>query len=298
MNARASNAFLASLLLHGLAIAAIFLSTYFLRSDEVNTKIMELVAGTGDNYGATEAPALGNPDSTNPQPAEAAAPPAAPRELEAVAVPKNETIPAAPKTPNFTQQMQRVEKRTMAKIEKAEKAKAEAEEKAEAERLKQEMAAAKANHMTKEEFDRKFGKPASAGHSNSDAPVKVAKIDSEGIAEGVLGGSKANKKGGAGGTAMTREEGDVLDAYFSMLYQRLKDAHEKPSGVSDLLNALAEYDISHDGTISHVHIVRSSGSPEFDQSVLSAFRNIAPMPERPDHAGTLTRKVLFRMRDE
>ena len=97
---------------------------------------------------------------------------------------------------------------------------------------------------------------------------------------------------------MTREEGDMLDAYFSLLYQRLQEAHEKPHGLSDVLSAMAEYTIAQDGTISRVRIIRSSGSAEFDQSVLSAFRNVGSIGPRPDSGGTLVRKVLFKMRDD
>ena len=314
MTARSANSFLTSLLIHGLAVAGLFGYAYFLHDEEPKTKIIELVAGEGDNYGATEAPALGSPDSkaNNPDAAAAAesspiapAPLPEPKPMEAVATPP--VAPAHPvqRAPDFIRQMNRVEKRTQAKIDKREKAEAERQAKLEAEREKQaEKQAAQAvknNQMTKEEFDRRFGNKAnsaSASKSSSSSQVKVAKIDTQGIAGGVRGGSTKNTKGGAGGTALTREEADELDAYFSMLLARLKDAHQRPEGLSDLLTAKVEFYIDHDGTISGVSIIRTSGSPEFDQSVLSAFRKVGSIGPRPDSGGRLRREVTFKMRDD
>ncbi|HEY9154598.1 MAG TPA: TonB family protein, partial [Opitutaceae bacterium] len=208
--------------------------------------------------------------------------------------------PAHPvqKAPDFVRQMSRVEKRTQAKIEKREKAEAEREAKLEAEREKQAAQAVKNNQMTKEEFDRRFGNKANSSTLKSSSQVKVAKIDTEGISGGVVGGSTKNKRGGAGGTALTREQADELDAYFSMLLSRLKDAHQRPEGLSDLLTAKVEFYIDHDGTISGVSVIRSSGSPEFDQSVLSAFRKVGSIGPRPDNGGRLRREVTFKMRDD
>jgi len=37
-----------------------------------------------------------------------------------------------------------------------------------------------------------------------------------------------------------------------------------------------------DGSISQVHVVRSSGNKDFDQSVLDAFKRVRPIGTRPD----------------
>jgi colicin import membrane protein len=275
-------------------------SAWVFRSDAVNTKIMELVAGEGDNYGATEAPALGDPNSTNSQPLP---PDAEPRTMEAVAAP-TAPKPTDKPVPDFSKQIARVadraEARKMKQYEKEQKAREEAERKAEEARAREEAKARQevaSNRMTKEEYDRRFPQKAGAART-SNSSIKAPKIDTKGILGGVAGGSTANTKGGAGGTAMTREEGDMLDAYFSLLYQRLREAHEKPTGLSDLLSAMAEYRIDGDGTISNVRIIRSSGSPEFDQSVLSAFRNVGSIGPRPDRGGPMIKKVLFKMRED
>src|SRR3569833_4023292 len=108
MTARSANSFLTSLLIHGLAVAGLFGYAYFLHNEEPPTKIIELVAGEGDNFGATEAPALGSPDSkvNNPDaaaPAETSpiAPAPEPQPMEAVAPPP--TAPAHPvqRAPDF-----------------------------------------------------------------------------------------------------------------------------------------------------------------------------------------------------
>ncbi|PTY04880.1 hypothetical protein DB347_19470 [Opitutaceae bacterium EW11] len=304
MNAQSPSAYVASLVLHGLFVAAILLSAWAMNSNRASTKIFELVAGEGDNYGATEAPALGTPEGTKDQ-SEASAPaqpPAVPVQIEAVAAPPATVPKATPTTPNFTRTITRISNRVrdreMKKFEKEQKAKAEAEERAAA----KEAAAAKsaANRMTKEEFDRRYGKQlaANSARTGTSGTIKTSRIDAKGISGGVVGGSTANTKGGAGGPAMTREEGDMLDAYFSLLIQRLKNAHERPTGVSDVLTAQAEFSILADGTIFDVRISRSSGNAEFDQSVLSAFRNVGSIGPRPDGEGTLTRRVTFKMRDD
>ena len=126
---------------------------------------------------------------------------------------------------------------------------------------------------------------------------EIAKIDAEGIAKGVLGGSTANKTGGAGGTALSREEQDLLGTYIALLKQHLHEAHEKPTGLSDLLSAKAEFYVAADGSISKASIVQSSGNAEFDESVLAAIRNVRTIGRRPDDQGGML-TVRFRMKDE
>ncbi len=304
MNAQSPSAYAVSLTLHGVFIAVLLFSAWTFRSGESKTTIMELVAGAGDNYGATEAPALGDPDSGNPVSPVATA---EQQTFQAVAAPPDRPAPpATPKIVDFSKRLDRVadrvEARQMKKIEQqrakeeAERAKREAA--AKAKQAKEEEAAAKNPRMTKEEFDRLYGGKLKQQKAGAAGPIKTAKIDAKGIREGVAGGTRTDGKGGAGGTALSREEGDMLDAYFSLLIQRLREAHQRPEGVSDLLNATAEFYIARDGNISRVSIVRSSGNAQFDQSVLSAFRNAGTIGPRPDSGGTLRREVTFRMRDE
>lgn len=305
MNARFSNAYVASIMLHGFFAAVILLSAYLFRDEAVNTKIIELVAGAGDNYGALVAPALGDPDSTktaDPNAVPPVAPPVA-TPFEAVAQQPAAEVKPLPKTPNFTRI---IEKKIKAYEVKKAKEEAAAEKKAaedaeaakKADALRQKEDASKANRMTKEEWDRLHpNKAYPSQQTPSGAPLKIPKLDTKGIREGVVGGSTENMKGGAGGTALSREEADKLSEYLSALVQRLKEAHERPTGLSDLLTAAAECYISESGTISQVRISRSSGSPEFDQSVLSAFRNVRAVP-RTDGGGTIHREFVFKMRDE
>lgn len=307
MNARLSNAYFASIVLHGLFAAAMLLSAYAFGERSVNTKIIELVAGAGDNYGALVAPALGDPNSTKmPEPGDtspmSAPPPPAPTAFEAVVAPPPAADPTpTPKSPNFTRTIERKLKAYETKRAKEEAAatKKAAEEAAAAEKeaARQREAEAKANHMTKAEWDKLHPNQPQPTRSSSGVPYKIAKIDTKGIREGVTGGSTENTKGGAGGTALSREEADRLTEFLSALVQRLKEAHERPTGLSDLLTAEAECAISENGTLSQVRISRSSGSPEFDQSVLSAFRNVRAVP-RNDGGGMIRRQFVFRMHDD
>ena len=117
----------------------------------------------------------------------------------------------------------------------------------------------------------------------------------DGIIKGVLGGSTANKTGGAGGTALTRNEGPVLDAYFALLRERLLKALDKPAGLSDTLVAEVEFRLNADGSITGAKIIGPSGSAEFDRAVLDAYARVR-LPERPDKKSSV-HQLRFRTKD-
>lgn len=297
MTPRSPSAILLSATLHGLFVAIALLLAYAMQSQvKDQPKVFELVAGEGDNYAATEAPALGVsggirialPEPT-PIPAPPAPAPVAPPPIEAAPepvvtkAPVEKPVPATPKpvetkAPDFSKQI----KRTIIRKESQVKQQIKKEREAEAKRL------------SKEEFDRqnRAARVAAAGGN-----PKVKRIDSEGIAGGVIGGSTANKTGGAGGKALTRDEGDLMDAYFSLVKRKMKDALDKPPGLSDTLAAVAEFHLAADGSISGVHISRSSGSEEFDRAVLEAVRSYRSIGARPDHKSE-TVNLTFKMKEE
>jgi len=293
MTARSPSAIFLSASLHGLVVAVIFLFTYVMQTQVKEVpKVFELVAGDGDNYGATEAPALGTPGGVKiaipeppaPQPAKLTPPaPAAEPEPVVTKAPVEKAAPTAPpkatetKIPDLAKSVKRIEAKRRARIEAKDRAAREAEQK----------------RLTKAEFDKQNKANKTAGARNP----KVARIDGEGIASGVVGGSTANKTGGAGGKALTREEGDLLDAYFSLVKQKLRDGLEKPPGLSDALSAVADFRLSAEGSISGAHISRSSGSDEFDRAVLedlARFRAVRPPASWKGDTVSLT----FRMKEE
>jgi colicin import membrane protein len=298
-----------SLALHGALVALALLMSYAVNQQVKNPpKIFELVAGAGDNYMATEAPALGSPTGlkldlpTTPTPQIEPAPepvapapvvvapepspitPApiekAPPEKAPVEKPKPEKTPPKPaetKAPNFKNQI-------------AKKVK-QAEAKAKQEIKKEQAAEAK---MTKEAFDKANKAKAVAKAKGGSAKIEPV---GQGIREGVVGGSPKNTKGGAGGKALTAEDGTLMERYFSLLKARLKENHEKPSGLSDALMARVEFYVGTDGSISRVRISKSSGSEEFDRSVREAFARTKSIGARPDKKGE-TVELEFRMREE
>jgi colicin import membrane protein len=189
-------------------------------------------------------------------------------------VPPAKTVPTkADQVPNFSKVVQRTEARKAARIE-AQYHK----------QLEKQAAAEKKQRESYEQYIKENGGKAGAS------------AKSEGIAGGVAGGSTANKEGGAGGKALSREEMDLLDSYFAMLMARAKEAIVPPPGVSDRLAARVQFYDSASGAISSVRIVHSSGNSDFDDSVLEAFRHIQ-MPPRPDHKGE-TDTLTFSLRDE
>jgi TonB family protein len=298
-----SPAFVLSLTLHAAVVAVLlFLSYAASPGNKEKPQVFELVAGAGDNYMATEAPALGSPSGVKldlpappaPQPQVEPAPePPAPQP----AIPEPSPIPPAPiekktlpvkkadapeptEAPNFKKQITKQIIRAESQAKRDIKREREKEAK-----------------ITKEAFDKANKAKAKQAANAKGSPAKVAKIDAEGIAAGVIGGSTKNKIGGAGGKALVAEDGKPMERYFSLLKLRLKENHEKPSGLSDTLVARVEFFVAADGSISRVRIKNSSGSAEFDRSVLEAFSRTRTIGARPDKKGE-TVELEFKMREE
>jgi colicin import membrane protein len=272
MSERSAQAYVLSALLHAAVVVLCVLFAYLTQvAAPPAQKVFELVAGEGSNYGATEAPALGSPDASQvsisapalpplpvpPQPA-----PPQPASLEATPTPVAPVKPAAAKTkpvapiPDFSRSVARTAIRTESRIEAKEKRK----EAAEAKRL-----AAQKKQITYDEYLKEHG---------------------QGIAGGVVGGSAANKEGGAGGKALTREEGSLMEAYFKFLEDRLRESFVAPPDASDSLTVHVSFFVSANGTISNVVIDRRSGNDAFDAAVVEAFHEIrAGVGARPDKRG-------------
>lgn len=270
MSSRSSGALALSALMHGALVALVLFFSYAARSVvEDSPKIFELVAGAGNNYAATAAPALGSPAGikvTAQTPVPAAPTPAPrPQPSPIQAAPKEKAPPKPPKPVDLVAELNRVEARREKRLEERYKKEEAAEEK----KLAQEKLAA----------------------------AKAAHIDAEGIANGVLGGSAANKEGGAGGKALTREEGHELEAYFALLKTRIKENHVPPEGLSDTLSAKVEFFVAANGDLSGVRIARSSGNTDFDLSVLEACRHTQSIGPRPDGRSEMV-EMTFRMRED
>jgi colicin import membrane protein len=276
MSENPAPSYLLSAALHGGVVALCVLLAYLAEAPPPQTqKIFELVAGEGNNYGATEAPALGVPGGSSAKmmtvpipppptpPAPQAEPAVEPAPITPAPVPvKPVATPVKPKPaptiPDYAKTVARTANRTEARIEAKEKKKLDAEAKR--------LAAAQKQQMTYDQYLKEHG--------------------GEGIAGGVVGGSTANKVGGAGGKAMTREEGSLLEAYFALLQARLKANYSPPPDASDSLTAHVKFFVSADGSISNVEIDRPSGNVAFDESLREAFRKIrAGVGSRPDHRG-------------
>jgi colicin import membrane protein len=304
MQANSPSALFLSATLHGVIVALVLLFTYVWQEHvKEPPKVFELVAGEGDDYMATAAPALGTPDGVKVPLTEApAAKPAPPPEPIPVQTAPEPVVEAAPVTPapkavakpppdpirDFSKDINRIKKKREDRLVAKDRAAREAAEK------KAKLEEAKQKKTTKEEFDRtsKAGSATKTGSS-----PKIARIDAEGIAKGVIGGSTANKTGGAGGKALTRDEGDALDLYFSLLKRRLKEALDKPPGLSDTLVAIVEVRIAGNGLLSDARISRSSGSDDFDQAALAAIARVRSIGPRPDGKSEVLH-IPFRMREE
>jgi len=286
MTARSTNAYLCSALVH-CGFLGLLLLAYGVGSTRPEApKVFELVAGAGDNYAATVAPALGIPGGiklklSTPRTPAVQEPPSP---VQPVTVPEREVKAslqkAAPqKKPdtvtNFTKVLERTASRRAARLEAKYRKQLAEEEKKEAREEALERKAAQAN------------------------AARAERIDAEGIREGVVGGSTENKTGGAGGKALSREEGELLDGYFALLKARIKENYQGSGDASDRLAAKLEFFVAANGNLSGVRIVRSSGNADFDQSVLEAFRRTTSIGPRPDGKGeTVTMEFDLREDDQ
>jgi colicin import membrane protein len=288
--------------LHGAVIALLLFFTYVVSTNVTPTpKVFELVAGEGDNYMAREAPALGSssgvkvdiPPAPEPKPVPPRPVPqeVAP-EIPATPPPTPKVVtPTPPKTaektvPDFKKKLQR-------EVIVAE-SKAKREIKKEREKEAKRLADDQKTKLTKEEFDR-ANKAKTAAPPTKVASNKAPKVDAEGIAKGVVGGSTANKVGGAGGKALKTDNDDVLAAYDALFKQRLRAEFEPPPGLSDSLLVTVEVRSNVDGSLTGARVVKGSGSSEFDRSVLDAIRRVR-MPARPDRKSE-TIEFIFTMRE-
>lgn len=295
--------FMMSATLHGSIALALFIFGYVLKRDPSELpKVFELVAGEGDNFMATEAPALGSPGGVKIDVPKAPEPKPAPPEPVVQEAPPVIPTPPPPKPPTpkaVTPPEKSVEKpvpsfkdqivRKVIIEESKAKMQLKREKAAEKKRLDEEK-----KKMSKEEFDR-----ANAGKSTvkvaKNTTPNVKKVDAEGIAKGVVGGSTKNKVGGAGGKALTNDNTDVLAAYDKFFKDELRRKFEPPPGLGESLKGTFEVRSNADGTFTSARVVKSSGSREFDQAVLDAIRRVK-LPPRPDKKSE-TVEFDFNMRD-
>ena len=282
MSPNSPGAFMLSATLHGAAVIIALLFGYVSRSDKPPEKILELVAGEGDNFMATEAPALGSSDGlksnvpkvaapkpTPPEPVRQEAPPTPPTPRPPVPAP---AAPPEKPVPDFAKQV----RRNIIVGESKAKQQIKKEQAAEKKRAEEE-----AKKMTKEQFD-------AANKSKNTPPPKVARskspqVDVPGKPGGHKDGSTAIKDGG-GGENLKRDHSAVLAAYDKMFRDRLRREFVAPPGLSDRLKVEIEVRSNADGSLTGARVVTSSGSAEYDRAVLDAIRSVK-MPARPDKKG-------------
>jgi TonB family protein len=275
MHAKYPNAFVVSLTLHGFVAALIFVTTVYVARQEAPPVIFELVAGPPTAPDELVAPALGNTVAPVKAAEPVAQPQPAPPVQETVqnVAPPVEVAPAEALTPA--------------------KPKDVAKPKPDISMTKQMKQSQKTSYR---DYLKKHPTPKPSPATTAPKTANVPRIDAQGIANGVKGGSTANTRGGGGGKALTREEQSEENTYISFLLNALKEAHEPPPGVSDQLEAKVTFDITASGSILNPKISKSSGDRAFDESVLEAFRRVKSIGPTPNgKADTWT--VTFRMKD-
>jgi colicin import membrane protein len=272
MHERAPNAFFFSLALHvGVVIAIVSLAFVVQHNQPPPVQIFELVAGPPTDLTATEAPALGSEDGKVEVKIHETPAKSEPVAAEPEPAVRPETKPV-PKTPPKS------DTKTLSKADSKTSGKSDAK-------------------ISYKDFVAKHPKPAPSKQSGGGGGTgaKAPQLKTHGIPDGVVGGS-SRSHGGGGGKALTAAQHSAMEAYTSRLVAALRQNHQKPLGLSDLLSADVECLIGADGTIANVHIDRSSGNAAFDQSCIEAFMRMGTIGPTPDgKSGTWN--IKFHMVD-
>jgi colicin import membrane protein len=314
VNSRSPIAFTLSALLHvAVVLVAVFVGwNAASRKPGETPKIFEVVvvAGPGDDYNATEAPRLGAPggigfDKPPPLPPlpptpgppapDPVAPPPPPPALPAV-VP---LTPAQPEPVPAPVPVKPADKPTIVTPapKKPKPANKPADKPAtpptpEPKKTVSYKEFQQANPgATRTPANRASQAPSAAGRS----AVTPRRIDAKGIRDGLADGTGTTNRG-AGGDVLSRTEQDATNTYFARVTQQIRNAHEKPVGLSDTLSADVTFLLSSDGMISRIRVTRSSGNAEFDRSVENALRRVRLRP-RPDGKSD-TVSLTLRMIEE
>jgi TonB family protein len=270
MQAKYPNAFAVSLTLHGFIAALIFITTVYIAKQEAPPVVFELVAGPPTALDELVAPAAGN--TTAPVTTIATA--------EPVPEPPQETVQAAETPP--------------AETAASAKPKDTVKPKADVSIVKRMNQSQKTSYK---DFMKKHPSPKPSATPPVQRAANVPRIDAQGIANGVKGGSTANTRGGGGGKALTREEQSEFDTYISFLLNALKEAHEPPQGLSDQLEAKVTFDITGSGAVLNPKITKSSGDRSFDESALDACRRVKSIGPTPNGKPVVAWTVTFRMKE-
>ena len=259
MHERAPTAFMLSLTLHAAVVLAIATLAFVVEHNQPTpVQIFELVAGPPTDLTATEAPALGSPEGEVDVKIHETPVKSEPAPTPPAVVPAPEPIrPQAKPVP-------KTPPKNEAKI-------------------------------SYKDFVAKHGKPTPSKSAASGSATKAPQLKTRGIPDGVVGGS-SRSKGGGGGKALTAAQHSAMEAYTSRLVAALRQNHQKPPGLSDLLTADVECLIGADGSFAGVRVVRSSGNAAFDQSCLEAFMRMGSIGPTPDgKSGKWT--ITFHMVD-
>ncbi|WP_415907309.1 TonB family protein [Oleiharenicola sp. Vm1] len=302
MRANSPSAFFASLLLHATVAAIIAgLSLYVAQVQQQRPPVIfDLVAGPPTAPDELVAAKLGNtltpPKIAPPVNAPVAQPEVAPEPEPVVetakVAPVEQVVPTPPKeTPKPKEKVKEAPKPKQPLTKEAKSVVNEMNKKRIVSYLNE-----------KKKIDREIAKQEAARKAAAARAAKAAAgvkgVDVEGIKEGVLGGSTANKRGGGGGKALSREEASEMLVYQTLLKNELRSIFDdlKPTGLADSLNADVSFLVAANGEVGNVRLTRSSGNAEFDQAVLATFRKLVWGKRRPDGKSN-TWELTFRMRD-
>ena len=118
------------------------------------------------------------------------------------------------------------------------------------------------------------------------APVKVGKISAGTGNLDKLAAAKISVKGGTGAAMRS-----LLDLYIIEIRRKAHSNWAIPTMAQGVdYTAEVQFRVSQNGAISGLRIIKSSGNPEFDNSILSAMRSVSltPPPDNDPHTVTIT----------
>jgi len=151
------------------------------------------------------------------------------------------------------------------------------------------------SHISYDEFIKRKGVPQST--KSREPQFSSQNIQKIYVPAREVSAQASPSEGRINADALSSDDQNLLDTYFAHLKEKLRNAHEQPPGITGNFETTVAFYISSNGAISQVRIIRSSGQPIFDSSVLAAFRTLTTLGQRPDNKSD-NRTVIFRSRGD
>ncbi len=154
--------------------------------------------------------------------------------------------------------------------------------------------------MTAAEFRQRHGAPSEPRPRQQPAPqpqrqVEAPRIDTSNIRR-ELQSAVTSESDVAQVSRLSASDQRQLQRYFDRLRVAIERSWDQPSSARRGMAATVRFSLASDGRISGAQVIRSSGSDEFDRSIVRAFERLGSFEPPPD-GDSYTPNLTFRVDD-